>query len=76
MHQMGIELAKKLYLDFQVVVCTHVDHLHLHNHFCISAVNLKGRKLEDRLSNPIEGLYGLRDVSDQVFINLISLIYN
>ena len=65
-HQMGIELAKKLYPDFQVVVCTHVDHLHLHNHFCISAVNLKGRKLEDRLSNPIEGLYGLRDVSDQI----------
>lgn len=65
-HQMGIELAKRLYPDFQVVVCTHVDHLHLHNHFCISAVNLKGRKLEDRLSNPIEGLYGLRDVSDQI----------
>ena len=65
-HQMGIELAKKLYPDFQVVVCTHVDHLHLHNHFCISAVNLKGRKLEDRLSNPVEGLYGLRDVSDQI----------
>ncbi|MBO5095747.1 MAG: relaxase/mobilization nuclease domain-containing protein [Bacilli bacterium] len=65
-HQIGIELAKKLYPEFQVVVCTHVDHLHLHNHFCISAVNLKGRKLEDRLSNPIEGLYGLRDASDQI----------
>lgn len=65
-HQMGIELAKRLYPDFQVIVCTHVDHLHLHNHFCISSVNMKGRKLEDRLSNPIEGLYGLRDVSDQI----------
>lgn len=65
-HQMGIELAKKLYPDFQVIVCTHVDHLHLHNHFCISSLNLKGRKLEDRLSNPIEGLYGLRDASDQI----------
>lgn len=65
-HKMGVELVKRLYPDFQVVVTTHVDQFHLHNHFCISAVNLKGRKLEDRLSNPLEGLYGLRDVSDQI----------
>ena len=65
-HQMGIELVKKIYPDFQVVVCTHVDQFHIHNHFCLSAVNMKGRKLEDRLANPIEGLYGLRDVSDQI----------
>lgn len=65
-HQMGVELAKKLYPDFQVVVCTHVDRFHLHNHFCINALNMQGRKLEDRLSNPVEGLYGLRDASDQI----------
>lgn len=65
-HEMGVELAKRLYPEFQVVVSTHVDRQHLHNHFCISSVNLKGRKLEDRLSNPLEGLYGLRDVSDQI----------
>lgn len=68
-HQMGIELAKKLYPDFQVVVCTHIDHLHLHNHFCISAVNMNGRKLQDTLSNPLEGLYGLRDASDEIALN-------
>ena len=65
-HRMGVELMKRLYPDFQVIVCTHVDHLHIHNHFCINAVNTKGRKLEDRLANPIEGLYGLRDMSDQI----------
>ncbi len=65
-HQIGVELVKKLYPDFQVVVCTHVDRLHIHNHFCLSSLNLKGRKLEDRLSNPIEGLYGLRDASDEI----------
>lgn len=65
-HQMGVELVKRLYPDFQVVVCTHVDRLHIHNHFCINSVNMKGRKLEDRLANPVEGLYGLRDVSDQI----------
>lgn len=65
-HRMGVELMKRLYPDFQVVVCTHIDHLHIHNHFCINSVNTKGRKLEDRLANPVEGLYGLRDMSDQI----------
>lgn len=65
-HQMGIELVKRLYPDFQVIVTTHIDRSHIHNHYVINAVNLKGRKLEDRLANPIEGLYGLRDMSDKI----------
>lgn len=65
-HQMGVELVKRLYPNFQVVVTTHKDRGHLHNHFVINAVNMEGRKLEDRLANPKEGLYGLRDVSDQI----------
>lgn len=65
-HEMGVELMKRLYPDFQVLVTTHIDRSHLHNHYVINAVNLKGRKLEDRLANPIEGLYGLRDMSDKI----------
>ncbi len=65
-HQMGVELVKRLYPDFQVIVATHTDRLHIHNHYVINAVNMKGRKLEDRLANPIEGLYGLRDMSDKI----------
>ena len=65
-HRIGVELVKRLYPDFQVVVATHVDRGHLHNHFVINAVNMKGRKLEDRLANPKEGLYGLRDESDKI----------
>jgi len=65
-HQMGIDLVKRLYPEFQVLVTTHIDRGHLHNHFVINAVNMKGRKLEDRLANPKEGLYGLRDMSDKI----------
>ena len=65
-HQMGIELVKRLYPNYQVVVTTHTDRGHLHNHFVINAVDMNGRKLEDRLANPKEGLYGLRDVSDEI----------
>lgn len=65
-HQMGIELMKRLYPNFQVLVTTHIDQGHLHNHFVVNAVDMNGRKLEDRLANPKEGLYGLRDVSDEI----------
>lgn len=65
-HQMGLELMKRLYPEFQVIVSTHTDQSHIHNHYVINAVNTKGRKLEDRLANPIEGLYGLRDMSDKI----------
>lgn len=65
-HEMGVELAKRLYPNFQVLVSTHIDRGHLHNHFVINAVDMNGRKLEDRLANPKEGLYGLRDESDRI----------
>ena len=65
-HRMGVELMKRLYPDYQVVVSTHTDHAHLHNHYVINSCSMTGRKLEDRLANPIEGLYGLRDMSDKI----------
>ncbi len=65
-HQMGVELVKRLYPEFQVIVATHTDHAHLHNHYVINSCSMTGRKLEDRLANPIEGLYGLRDMSDKI----------
>lgn len=48
-HQCGMELAKVLFADlgFQVVVGTHLDKDHLHNHFAVNAVNsLDGKKLD------------------------------
>lgn len=68
-HQMGVELVKRLYPNYQVVVSTHIDRSHLHNHFVINAVDMNGKKLEDRLANPIEGLYGLRDMSDTIALS-------
>lgn len=68
-HEIGVELVKRLYPDYQVVVSTHTDRSHIHNHFVINAVNMSGKKLEDRLANPIEGLYGLRDISDSIALS-------
>lgn len=39
-HEIGIELAKRLWGDkYQVLVTTHLDKDHLHNHFCLNSVS-------------------------------------
>lgn len=45
-HRIGIELAEKLWGDrFQVVVTTHLDKAHIHNHFVVNSVSfLDGMK--------------------------------
>ena len=65
-NEMGRKLCEELYPDFQCIITTHTDKGHIHNHISINAINLKGRKLEDRLSNEKEGLYGLSDTSDKI----------
>ena len=65
-NEIGLKLCKELYSNYQCVVATHIDKGHIHNHIVINAVNLDGRKLEDRLANPKEGLYGLRAISDKL----------
>ena len=44
-HQIGIELAKELWGDrFEVVVATHLNTNHYHNHFVINSVSFKDGK--------------------------------
>ncbi|MDO5439827.1 MAG: relaxase/mobilization nuclease domain-containing protein [Erysipelotrichaceae bacterium] len=48
-HQIGVELAEKLWGDqYQVLVATHLDKEHLHNHFIINSVSFTdGKKFND-----------------------------
>lgn len=48
-HALGVRLAKQLWgKDFQVLVVTHLDRNHLHNHFLINSVSfINGRKFND-----------------------------
>ena len=45
-HEIGVELARRLWGDrFQVLVTTHLDHEHIHNHFCLNSVSfVDGKK--------------------------------
>lgn len=48
-HEIGMELARRLWGDrFQVIVATHLDREHLHNHFVLNSVSFKdGKKYND-----------------------------
>lgn len=63
-HQIGIELANHMWGDrFEVLVATHLDKAHYHNHFVINSVSFKdGKRYYDNRHN----YYRLREVSDQL----------
>lgn len=75
-HQIGVELAEQLYgEDFEVVVTTHVDKSHIHNHFVINSVSfLDGHKYHE----PNTEYYDrIRKLSDQLCEkNKLSVVKN
>ena len=47
-HRFGVEYAKLCFPNYQVVVSTHVDKEHLHNHIIVNSCNMiTGRKYYD-----------------------------
>ncbi len=43
-HEIGMKLAQELWPDHQVIIATHVDKDHVHNHFVLNSVGLLGKK--------------------------------
>ena len=52
-HEIGIKLAERMWGDrFEVVVSTHLDHEHIHNHFVFNSVSfVDGKKYNDDKRN-------------------------
>lgn len=63
-HKIGVELAKRLWGDrFEVVVATHLNTGHYHNHFCLNSVSyLDGYKYHDTKAD----IKRMRYVSDEL----------
>ena len=62
-HAMGLELAQKLFPEFEVVVATHLDTKHIHNHLVVNSVSCEdGHKLHQ---NPAD-LQRQRQISDEL----------
>lgn len=63
-HQIGVQLANELWGGrFQVVVATHLDRGHLHNHFVLNSVSFLDGK---HFHSDAAFLHRLRDVSDRL----------
>lgn len=62
-HAIGIQLANELWgEDFPIIVATHIDRGHVHNHFCLSATGFSGKRYHD-----CNATYELmRDTSDRL----------
>ncbi len=62
-HAIGIELAGRLFPDYEVVIATHVDTDHLHSHIFVNSVScVDGRKLHQNAAE----LQRQRQVSDEI----------
>ena len=63
-HALGVELAKQMWGNrFQVIVTTHLDKEHLHNHFCVNSVSFKDG---GKYNFSKKELKRLRDTSDRL----------
>ncbi len=74
-HRIGVELAQKIAPGFQVIVSTHIDKDHIHNHFLINSVNIDTgmkwkadkatRKNMRKVSDTICKQYGLSTIKNE-----------
>lgn len=62
-HKIGVEWAEKVFgTNHQVLVTTHVNCQHIHNHFAVAAFDLEGKKWYGNKTS----LKRCRDVSDKI----------
>ena len=72
-HELGVELARRMFGDkYQVLVATHLDKGHLHNHLvCCSVAFIDGKKFNDNKAAYTK----LRKLSDEICVeNGLSVI--
>ena len=62
-HEIGVKFAEEMFRDYEVIVATHQNTNHIHNHFIINSVSYKtGKKYNNNRAN----LAKLRQISDSI----------
>lgn len=62
-HEIGVKFAEEMFGDYEVVVATHQNTNHIHNHFILNSVSFKtGKKYNNNRTN----LAKLRQISDSI----------
>lgn len=62
-HVIGVKFAEEMFRDYEVVVATHQNTNHIHNHFIINSVSYKTGK---KYNNNRASLAKLRQISDSI----------
>jgi len=63
-HKIGIELARRAFGNYEVVIGTHLDRGHLHNHLVVNSVSfIDGSKYRRKIG---DYFYGIRKTSDDI----------
>ena len=62
-HEIGVKFAEEMFRDYEVVVATHQNTNHIHNHFIINSVSYKTGK---KYNNDRASLAKLRQISDSI----------
>lgn len=63
-HEIAIELAKRSFDDYEVVIGTHIDKDHIHSHIVVNSVSVvTGKKYRDTAKDLFDGI---RETSDQL----------
>lgn len=62
-HEIGVKLAQKCFGDrYEVVIGTHLDRNHLHNHIIVNSVSfIDGKKYRNKISNYYDDIRGNSD---------------
>lgn len=62
-HKIGVELANKMFPNFQVAIATHIDREHIHNHIIVNSCNIiTGQKWHSNKTS----LREIREESDKL----------
>ncbi|MGG0939192.1 relaxase/mobilization nuclease domain-containing protein [Brevibacillus centrosporus] len=62
-HEIGVKLAERIAPGFEIVVATHIDKQHLHNHIVINSVSFEtGKKYHSSKGH----LYKIREISNEL----------
>ncbi len=61
--EIGKEFMKRLYPNYQFIICTHKDRKHIHNHILVNAVDFENYK---KFRNNPDNLIKMRNMSDKL----------
>lgn len=62
-HQLGYELAQKAFPGYEVLVVTHTDKDHLHNHFIVNSVNFE---TGEKYRQSVNDLQEIKELSNRI----------